>query len=117
MVSRVILVSPVEELAIAPQGADALDQQIEVAVLANEVQALGIHDEHRDAGEMIEEAVVAVREQGKILRGDGALEFYAATAHALDQRLGLRLEVDHEVGTRRLRLERVEDLLVEEIGR
>src|SRR5215467_2037334 len=113
MVSRVILVSPVEELAVAAHRADALDQQIEIPVFVREIQALGVHDQDRHSGEMIEEAVVAVGEQGEVFRGDRSLEFYAAAAHTLDQGAGLRLEIDHEVGTRRLRLERVEDLLVQ----
>src|SRR5262252_2507982 len=112
MVSRVILVSPVEELAVAAHRSDALEQQVEIPILVREVEPLGIHDQDRNPGEMIKEAVVAVGEQGEILRGDRSLEFYAAPAHALDERLGLRLEIDHQIGPRRLRLERVEDLLV-----
>src|SRR5437773_7795615 len=62
---------------------------------------------------MIEKTVVAVSEQGEILAGDGPLEFYSAPAHPLVQDLRLRLEVDDQIGFRRLRLERVVDLLIQ----
>src|SRR2546421_2717174 len=113
MVIRAILVSPVEELAVAAHRADALDEQLEVAILAHEVELFRIHDQHGAPAEMIEKTVVAVREQGEILIGDRPLEFYPAPAHPLVQDLRLRLQVDDEIGFRRLRLERVVDLLIE----
>src|SRR5438552_1791922 len=113
MVIRVILVSPVEELAGAAHRCDALDEQLEVAVLAHEVEPFRIHDQHGAPVEMIEKTVVALREQGEILAGDEPLEFYPAPAHPLVQDLRLRLEVDDEIGFRSLRLERLVYLLIE----
>src|SRR5207302_9921342 len=113
MVIRVILVSPVEELAVAAHGSDALDEQLEIAILAHEVELFRIHDEDGAPVEMIEKTVVAVREQGEILAGDEPLEFYPAPAHPLVQDLRLRLEVDDQIGFRSLRLERVVYLLIE----
>src|SRR5580765_1356801 len=113
MDNRVILVSPVEELAVAAHRLDALHQQVEIAFLLDEIEPLGVYDQHRYPAEMVEKAVVAVRQQSEVLGGYRPLEFYAAPAYALDERLRLRLEVDHQVGPRRLGLERVEDLLVE----
>src|SRR5258706_9255145 len=113
MVNRVILVSPVEKLAVAAHRAHALDEQVEVAILAHEVELFGIHDQDRAPVEMIEKTVVAVREQGEILSGDGPLEFYPAPAHPLVQDLRLRLEVDDQIGFRSLRLERVVYLLIQ----
>src|SRR5262252_5717077 len=101
MVCRVILVSPVEELAVAAHRPDALDQQVEIPILVREVEPLGIHDQDRNSAEMIEETVVAVGEQGEILRGDRSLEFYAAPAHALEEGARLSLEIDHQIGPRR----------------
>src|SRR6266851_9919069 len=98
MVIRVILVSPVEELAAAAHRSHALDEQVEVAILAHEVELFGIHDQDRAPVEMVEKTVVAVREQGEILTGDRPLEFYPAPAHPLVQNLRLRLEVDDEIG-------------------
>src|SRR5712664_4581512 len=106
MVNRVILVSPVEKLAVAAHRSHALDEQVEVAILAHEVELFGIHDQDGAPGEMIEKMVVAVREQGEILPGDRPLEFYAATAQPLVQDLRLRLEVDDEIRSRSLRLQR-----------
>src|SRR5882724_5695757 len=77
MDNRLILVSPVEEFAVAAHRPDALDQQVEVLLC------------------------------------DRPLEFYAAPAHALVQRLGLGLQVDDQIGPRGLRLERFEYLLVQ----
>src|SRR6266571_3469437 len=94
MVTRVILVSPVEELAVAAHRFHALDEQLEVAILAHEVELFRIHD------------------QGEILTGDGPLEFYPAPAHPLVQDLRLRLEVDDEIGSRSLWLQRVVYLLI-----
>src|SRR5262245_54039682 len=113
MVNRVMLVSPVEEFAVAAHRLDALDQQVEVAVVSHEVQPLRIDDQDRSAREMIEKPVVAVCEHGEIFRGDRPLEFYAAPAHALVQRLWLRLEEDNQIGPGRLRLERRKDLLIQ----
>src|SRR5437879_2262602 len=113
MVIRVILVSPVEELAVAAHRSDALYEQLEVAILAHEVELFRVHDQHGAPVEMIEKTVVAVREQGEILAGDGPLEFYPAPAHPLVQDLRLRLEVDDQIGFRRLRLERVVYLLIQ----
>src|SRR5882762_2348689 len=113
MVIRVILVSPVEELAVAAHRADALDEQLEVAILAHEVELFRIHDQDGAPVEMIEKAVVAVREQGEILIGDRPLEFYPAPAHPLVQDLRLRMEVDDATGFRSLRLERVVYLLIQ----
>src|SRR5437773_1963108 len=113
MVIRVILVSPVKELAAAAHRSHALDEQVEVAVLAHEVERFRIHDQDGAPVEMIEKAVVAVREQGEILIGDRPLEFYPAPAHPLVQDLRLRLEVDDEIGFRSLRLERVVNLLIQ----
>src|SRR5207244_4344510 len=113
MVIRVILVSPVEELAVAAHSFHPLDEQVEVAVLAHEVQLFRIHDQDGAPVEMIEKTVVAVREQGEILTADGPLEFYPASAHPLVQDLRLRLEVDDEIGFRSLRLERVVYLLIQ----
>src|SRR5436309_10218712 len=113
MVNRVILVSPVEELAVAAHRSHALDEQLEVAILAHEVELFRIHDQDRAPVEMIEKTVVAVREQGEILTGDGPLEFYPATAHPLVQDLRLRLEVDDEIRSRSLRLQRVVYLLIQ----
>src|SRR6266699_2982801 len=113
MVIRVILVSPVEELAAAAHRSHALDEQVEVAILAHEVELFGIHDQDGAPGEMIEKMVVAVREQGEILPGDRPLEFYAATAHAFIKRAGVGLQVDDEVGPGGLGTERIENLLVQ----
>src|SRR5258708_36358111 len=113
MVIRVILVSPVEELAVAAIRSDAIDEQLEVASLAHEVELFRIHDQHGAPVEMIEKTVVAVREQGEILTGDGPLEFCPAPAHPLVQELRLRLEVDDQIGFRSLRLERVVNLLIQ----
>src|SRR5467141_4292262 len=113
MVIRVILISPVEELAVAAHRSDALDEQVEVAVLAHEVELFRIHDQDGAPVEMIEKTVVAVREQGEILTADGPLEFYPAPAHPLVQNLRLRLQVDDEIGFRSLRLQRVVYLLIQ----
>src|SRR5256885_17234489 len=113
MATRATLVSPVEELAVAAHRADALDEELEVAILAHEVELFRIHDQHGAPVEMIEKTVVAVREQGEILAGDKPLEFYPAPAHPLVQDLRLRLEVDDEIGFRSLRLQRVVYLLIE----
>src|SRR5881397_1641006 len=113
MVNRVILVSPVEELAVAAHRSNALDEQLEVAILAHEVELFRIHDQDGAPVEMIEKTVVAVREQGEILAGDGALEFYPAPAHPLVQDVRLRLEVDDEIRSRSLRLQRVVYLLIQ----
>src|SRR5258708_8646803 len=113
MVIRVILVSPVEELAAAAHRSHALDEQVEVAILAHEVELFRIHDQDGAPVEMIEKAVVAVREQGEILIGDRPLEFYPAPAHPLVQDLRLRLEVDDEIGFRSGGLERVVKLLIQ----
>src|SRR5438128_12617573 len=107
MVIRVILVSPVEELAVAAHRSHALDEQLEVAILAHEVELFRIHDQDGAAVEMIEKTVVAVREQREILVGDRPLEFYPAPAHPLVQDLRLRLEVDDEIRLRSLWLRRV----------
>src|SRR5438876_1032840 len=66
MVIRVILVSPVEELAVAAHGSDALDEQLEIAILAHEVELFRIHDEDGAPVEMIEKTVVAVREHAQL---------------------------------------------------
>src|SRR5712671_4738677 len=113
MVNRVILVSPVEKLAVAAHRSHALDEQVEVAILAHEVELFGIHDQDGAPVEMVEKTVVAVCEQGEILTGDRPLEFYPAPAHPLVQDLRLRLEVDDQIGFRRLRLERVVYLLIQ----
>src|SRR2546427_8217036 len=113
MVTRVILVSPVEKLAVAAHRSHALDEQVEVAILAHEVELFGIHDQDWAPVEMIEKTVVAVGEQGEIFPGDRPLEFYPAPAQPLVERLRLRLEVDHEIGFRSLRLERVVYLLIQ----
>src|SRR5712691_5672438 len=104
---------PVEELAAPAHRADALDEQIEVAVVVHEVEFLGIHDQDGTPVEVIEETAVAVGERGKIFRADRTLEFYAPPAHALIERGRLRLQVDDQVGPRGLGLERVEYLLVQ----
>src|SRR6266581_7919502 len=104
---------PVEELAFPAHRADPLDEQVEVAVVAHEVELLGIHDQDGTPVEVVEKTAVAVCEQGEIFRADRTFEFYAAPAHALVQRGRLRLQVDDEVGPRSLGLERVEDLLVQ----
>src|SRR5712692_6064272 len=113
MLSLAMSLPPVEELALPPHRADALGEQVEVAVIAHEVELLGIHDQDGAPVEVIEETVVAVGEQGKIFRADQAFEFYAPPAHALMERGRLRLQVDDEVGPRSLGLERVEYLLVQ----
>src|SRR5712691_6559027 len=113
MVNRVILVSPVEKLAVAAHRSHALDEQLEVAILAHEVEPFRIHDQDGAPVEMVEKTVVAVREQGEILPGDRPLEFYAAPAHPLVQDLRLRLEVDDEVGFRSLWLQRIVYLLIQ----
>src|SRR5258707_13568448 len=113
MVNRVILVSPVEKLAVAAHRARALDEQVEVVVLAHEIEPLGVHDQHGTCGVMVEETAVAVGEQGEIFPGDRPLEFYAAPAHAFVQDLRLRLEVDDQIGLRGLGLERVVYLLIQ----
>src|SRR5216683_614831 len=113
MVTRVILVSPVEKLAVAAHRSHALDEQVEVAILAHEVELFRIHDQDGAPVEMIEKTVEAVREQGEILIGDRPLEFYPAAAHPLEQDLRLRLEVDDEIRSRRLRLQRIVYQLIE----
>src|SRR5882672_3374512 len=113
MVNRVILVSPVEKLAVAAHRARALDEQVEVVVLAHEIEPLGVHDQHGTRAVMVEETAVAVGEQGEIFPGDRPLEFYAAPAHAFVQDLRLSLQVDDQIGLRGLRLERVVYLLVQ----
>src|SRR5712691_11641265 len=113
MVTRVILVSPVEKLALAAHRSHALDEQVEVAILAHEVDFFGIHDQDWAPVEMIEKTVVALREQSEIFPGDRPLEFYPAPAHPLVQGLRLRLEVDDQIGSRSLRLERVVYLLIQ----
>src|SRR5258707_10941529 len=104
---------PVEELAAPAHRADALDEQIEVAVVVHEVELVGIQDQDGTPVEVIEETAVAVGEQGKIFRADRTPEFYAPPAHALIERGRLRLQVDDQVGPRGLGLERVEYLLVQ----
>src|SRR5258708_28744464 len=113
MVSRVILVSPVEELAVAAHRSHALDEQAEVVVLAHEIEPLGVHDQHGTRAVMVEETAVAVGEQGEIFPGYRPLEFYPAPAHPLVQDLRLRLEVDDEIGFGSLRLERGLYLLIQ----
>src|SRR5713101_76705 len=113
MVNRVILVSPVEKLAVAAHRSHALDEQVEVAILPHEVELFGIHDQDGAPVEMVEKTVVAVCEQGEILTGDRPLEFYPAPAHPLVQDLRLRLEVDDEIGFWSLRLEGVVYLLIQ----
>src|SRR6266571_6740240 len=113
MPSLAMSLPPVEELAAPAHRADALDEQIEVAVVVHEVELLGIHDQDGTPVEVIEETAVAVGEQGKIFRADRTLEFYAPPAHALIERGRLRLQVDDKVRPRGLGLERVEYLLVQ----
>src|SRR5256885_15315241 len=113
MATRATLVSPVEELAVAAHRADALDEELEVAILAHEVELFRIHDQHGAPVEMIEKTVVAVREQGEILAGDERLEFYPAPAHPLVEDLRLRLAVADEVGFLGLRLPRGVYLVIE----
>src|SRR2546427_6060132 len=113
MLSLAMSFPPVEELAAPAHRADALDEQIEVAVVVHEVEFLGIHDQDGTPVEVIEETAVAVGERGKIFRADRTLEFYAPPAHALIERGRLRLQVDDQVGPRGLGLERVEYLLVQ----
>src|SRR5215831_14124060 len=106
------LITPIEELAAAAHRLDALEQQSEVAVLADEVQPLGVYDQDM-TGIMIKEAAVAVGEQRQVLRCDGPLELHPASPHPFVQRLRLCVEVDHEVGLGRLRAQRLVDLLVQ----
>src|SRR4029077_568236 len=72
-----------------------------------------IHDQDGAPVEMIEKAVVAVREQGEILIGDRPLEFYPAPAHPLVQSARIGLQIDDEVRPGGLGPERIEDLLVQ----
>src|SRR5712691_676736 len=113
MVTRVILVSPAEKLAVAAHRSHARDEQVEVAILAHEVELFGIHDQDGTPAEVIEKTVVTIRKQGEILPGDRPLEFYRAPAHPLVQDIRLRLEVDDEIGFRSLRPERVVYLLIQ----
>ena len=63
----------------------------------------------------VEVAAVGVGEAREVVRRDRALEVDAAPVHALDQRLDRRLQVDDEIGRRRLRLQVRVDLLVERV--
>jgi len=62
---------------------------------------------------MIEEAAVAVCKQRQVFLADRTLVINAAPAHALVERLRLRLQINDQIGPGRLRPERVEYLLVE----
>src|SRR5689334_21641929 len=68
-------VAPVEELAAPAHRSDALHEEVEILVLAHEVQPLGVDDQDRSSRVMIKEPRVAVGEQGQVLGRDRALEF------------------------------------------
>ena len=81
--------------------------------IVDEVEPLAVDDQQRRRVVAVEVAAVRVGEPREVVRRDRPLEVDAAPVHALDQRLDRRLQVDDEVGRRRLRLQVRVDLLVE----
>src|SRR5688572_8122740 len=107
------ILRPVEELAPATHGGDALDEEVEVLGYLDEVEALAVDDEERAVGVVEEIARVRLREAPQVVLGNRRLDGVAALPHAREQRVGRGLQVDHEVGHRRLGLHVLVDAAVE----
>jgi len=74
---------------------------------------LGVDDHQRRRFVVVEVAAVRIGQRAQIALRDVGLHRHAALAHPLDQRVGLCLQVDHQVRHGRLRPHAVEDLLVQ----
>ena len=66
--------SEAEELAPGFHSAHPRNEQLEVGVALDEVQVLGIDDEQGRSRVVVEEARVALGEQGQIILRDATLE-------------------------------------------
>src|SRR5881394_1174023 len=103
----------VEEFPAALHRAQPADEQLEIGVALDEVEILGIHRQHRRRVVVVEEARVAVGEEGEVFLADAAFVAGGAAAHALGEHRGLRLQVDDKVGRRRAGTQRIVDLLIQ----
>src|SRR3954469_5802124 len=103
----------VKELPSALHGAQPRYQEIEVGFALDEVEILRVDDQHGGAVVMIKEARIALDEQLQILLAHGALVAARTPAHALNERRGLGLQINDQIGRRRARAQRLKDLLVE----
>src|SRR6185503_19392024 len=93
----------VEEFALPTHPGDAREQKVDVRRLVDEIETLAVDDQKRRVGVLIEIARVRVGEPRQVLRRNRLLERDAAPMHALDERVDRRLQIDDEVGRRRLR--------------
>src|SRR5450432_2197722 len=96
--------SPVEELAPAAHGVDAFDQKVEMLGHAGEIELLAVDDQHGAVAVIVEVSRIRLRQAPQVVLVDAALDGIAALLHPRDEGIHRRLEIDHEVGHRRLRL-------------
>src|SRR2546430_1485977 len=78
--------------------ADDLYQGPTIFAVADEVDVRGVDDEQRRIGVAEEEGGVGLGHLAHVLRADGTLRRTGPPVDALEQHLGARLQVDHQVG-------------------
>src|SRR5439155_9291753 len=103
----------VEELAPALHAAHPGHEQLEIRVALDEIEILGVDDQHRSGGVVVEEPRVALGEHRQIFFTDTALVASPAAPYPFYQRAGRRLQINNEVRHRRPRTQRLVDFLVQ----
>src|SRR5438105_5584139 len=105
----------IEELALAAHAGHPLQQQVDMARIVDEIEALAVDDQQWRVRVAVKKARIGIGEPRQVLRRDRALEVDAAPMHALDQRRHRCLKINDEIGRGRLRLQMRVDLLVERV--
>ena len=91
------------------------EDQIEIVVALHGVEHLGVDDEQRCRVVGVEEARIAFRHAREIALGDLLFGIQTTPAHAFHQGIGFSLQVDYQIGRRRLRLQVLVNLLVQRV--
>ena len=103
----------IEEMPPVLDSQDRLQQLLIVGFAVNRVDRRRVHDQERRRVEVVEEPRVRFAEPLEIFRVDQLLVRNAAHRDAPHQHARRRLQVDDEIGRRRIELERIRHLLVQ----
>jgi hypothetical protein len=111
----VIPLAQIEELAACPHARHTRQQHVEMCRDVDEIEPLAVDDEARRFVVLIEEARVGIGQPRQVFVGNRPLVFGAAHLHAVNQCVDGRLQINDEVGRRRLRFQMAIDLFVQRV--